>query len=295
VTTDSAIAKTPLLERIRKPQYFKGWIRAYRRDDVEELETALRAGVLELDPELLEGMNKAIDEDYGAFYNWYCGFYASLHNPHRYKNLYIKSVVGAINIAQYQGEAGVRTNILLEIGGVIECLKYQKNKKNQKILNEKFLELLVWRFSISKSMKKEEIMNDILETEIMDGLLFMEMETQRKIIRDRLLEILEKTYTEQQNIVDKYKKSINELLETIILPLLETRKQTLKRKIKERQNVSKEELIMMTNEPVREWNWCLSEEEKEEMAEDLGISPKEYKRLLLETSVKKIESCLNEK
>lgn len=268
-----------LTARITKPEYFHGWLKNFRTHHVEELETALKAGVVVIQPSLLETMNERQNESYAPFYNWYCGFYAKSCHPARYMFLYCATISAAIRLTRFQIDAGAPTTIVKELGGLLEALKYNNNH------NANFLGLLTWHLSISPIKKKDEILQQILSTGIVDGLLFTEQELLRKYITETVMRTLRERYSEQQQyVVDLYKKRIDELLNPIFFPLLEARKQTFKKTVKERQGIFKGDLIAETHEPVREWIWVLAEEDKKEMADELGITRQEYERLLLETS-----------
>jgi hypothetical protein len=243
------------------------------------LEAALAKRLVTIPVETIEQMETRgrrhgiLHEVYGTFYNWYCGQYPN-RDAYKYPKLLAGTLISAIRLQKHRGDVGLNQPIREEIGHLLEAIKTVRPT------SRRILPIFCYCMSIFPTMdqaKKQEITDEFLETGIVDEALFGNLDEYMDEYTEKIAKIYE-SRPPSQNRTDTCTKYIQEILKV----KLSERKKQHRNIMKKRLDSYREELVAKTNHPVREYDWCMDEEEKAEHLESLGTTAEEYRRDLLE-------------
>lgn len=273
-----------LQARISEAKYFRGWICPYRQNEREELEAALSKRLVTIPVETLEEIegegelrNGILQEAYGSFYNWYSGVYPR-HDPYKYRKLLSAALIGAIRLQRHRGEVGMNRPISEEIGNLLEAIKTVRPTE-RRILP--IFSYCLTLFPTIDQTKKQQITDEFLETGIMDSVLFWNLDEYMDEYTEKVsnTEKLSNAYDNRSMTrLEQWKRYITDIMKI----KLSERKKQHRNILKNRLNSYKEELIAKTHHPLREFDWCMDEEEKAEHLESLGTTAEKYRNDLLE-------------
>ena len=261
-----------LLAKIQAPNFFEGFVPTWRDHERQEIESAIRNGILTIPHDLLESLPQGII--YGPFYDWYCGFHQT--DPWAYDRLAISAVRDGVRVYAYLIECGHKTNVCKDLGGILKAQARNPQTTHQFLW---IFILTLHRYRRMNRKNQELAIEELLETEVADHLIWSSFNWSEWLLVNE--QELKEIINEQEGTAEQKKKEMENFLGLTRMLFQEKvweRKKILKSVAKSKIYNLKEDLIAATWHPTRYIEWCFDEDEKAEFVQDFHMSTADLQR-----------------
>ena len=261
-----------LLAKIQAPNFFEGFVPTWRDHERQEIETAIRNGILTIPHTLLESLPLGII--YGPFYDWYCGFHQT--DPWAYDRLAISAVRDGVRVYAYMIECGHKTNVCKDLVGILKAQARNPQSTHQFLW---IFILTLHRYRRMNRQNQELAIEELLETEVADHLIWSSFNWSEWLLVNE--QELKEIINEQEGTEEQKKKEMENFLGLTRMLFQEKvweRKKILKSVAKSKIYNLKEDLIAATWHPTRYIEWCFDEDEKAEFVQDFHMSTADLQR-----------------
>ena len=261
-----------LLAKIQAPNFFEGFVPTWRDHERQEIESAIRNGILTIPHDLLESLPQGII--YGPFYDWYCGFHQT--DPWAYDRLAISAVRDGVRVYAYLIECGHKTNVCKDLGGILKAQARNPQTTHQFLW---IFILTLHRYRRMNRQNQELAIEELLETEVADHLIWSSFNWSEWLLVNE--QELKEIINEQEGTAEQKKKEMENFLGLTRMLFQEKvweRKKILKSVAKSKIYNLKEDLIAATWHPTRYIEWCFDEDEKAEFVQDFHMSTADLQR-----------------
>ena len=261
-----------LLAKIQAPNFFEGFVPTWRDHERQEIESAIRNGILTIPHDLLESLPQGII--YGPFYDWYCGFHQT--DPWAYDRLAISAVRDGVRVYAYLIECGHKTNVCKDLGGILKAQALNPQTTHQFLW---IFILTLHRYRRMNRKNQELAIEELLETEVADHLIWSSFNWSEWLLVNE--QELKEIINEQEGTEEQKKKEMENFLGLTRMLFQEKvweRKKILKSVAKSKIYNLKEDLIAATWHPTRYIEWCFDEDEKAEFVQDFHMSTADLQR-----------------
>ena len=261
-----------LLAKIQAPNFFEGFVPTWRDHERQEIESAIRNGILTIPHDLLESLPQGII--YGPFYDWYCGFHQT--DPWAYDRLAISAVRDGVRVYAYLIECGHKTNVCKDLGGILKAQARNPQTTHQFLW---IFILTLHRYRRMNRKNQELAIEELLETEVADHLIWSSFNWSEWLLVNE--QELKEIINEQEGTEEQKKKEMENFLGLTRMLFQEKvweRKKILKSVAKSKIYNLKEDLIAATWHPTRYIEWCFDEDEKAEFVQDFHMSTADLQR-----------------